>query len=436
MSEPSDRLSFDDARILALETSAIAGHTLKLLMLEPGEPLDLGALRAAVDARLPADSRGRDRVEVSDLGPAAGARWVADDGFEISNHVRRRDGTSGVDELGAWTAAGELMAERLDHRRPLWAFDLVGPLDDGREAIVARIHHAMADGISCVRFLGEVLWDESGAIETAVEPAPGAAAASAAAVGSDRAREARRLAGAVRRELGARASETILDRRIGSARELAFSSVPLQQLKAIGASRPGHVTVNDVLLAGVAGGLRRWLAAAGKRLPRLRAQIPVSLHHRDEARSELGNRDSFLNVDLPVSEPDPLTRLELINAETTERKRLGDAEQLYDLFHALSRFRHLEQAAEHLAGGPREFSLSISNVPGPRSRLSVAGRAVERLCSVAEPADRHALRVSAISCSGSVGIGLCTDPEAVAGLAGLATAIDASLAELRAATIG
>ena len=139
------------------------------------------------------------------------------------------------------------------------------------------------------------------------------------------------------------------------------------------------MTVNDVFLAGVAGGLRRWLEHAGERLPKLRAQIPVSLHHRDEGEAELGNRDSFLNVDLPVDEPDPIARLEAINAQTERRaRRHGDAEELYDLFHALSRFKHLDRAAQHLAGGPREFSLSISNVPGPSSRAErrrPAGRA-------------------------------------------------------------
>jgi hypothetical protein len=196
------------------------------------------------------------------------------------------------------------------------------------------------------------------------------------------------------------------------------------------------VTVNDVFLAGVAGGLRSWLEHAGERLPKLRAQIPVSLHHRDEGEAELGNRDSFLNVDLPVNEPDPVARLEAINRQTSARKSHGDAEELYDLFHALSRFKHLDHAAQHLAGGPREFSLSISNVPGPSAALSVGGRPAENLFSVAEPADRHALRASAISCAGTIGIGLCTDPEAVAGIDGLAAAIDESLSELRDATIG
>ncbi len=185
----------------------------------------------------------------------------------------------------------------------------------------------------------------------------------------------------------------------------------------------------------MAGGLREWLGEDDGALPRLRAQIPVSLHHRDADARELGNRDSFLNVDLPLAEPDPLARLDAINAETVQRKRLGDAEELYDFFHALARFKHLSHSAERLAAGPREFSLSISNVPGPREPVSVGGRRVENLFSIAEPADRHALRISAISCAGELGIGLCTDPEALPGVSGLASAIERSLIELREASI-
>jgi hypothetical protein len=416
----SERLSSDDARILALESSAIAGHTLKLITLEAGgEPLDVEGLRASVDARLPAGSHGRERVELEDDG----AHWVPDDGFDVAAHVRRRETPGELDEAALWAVAAELMSERLDHRRPLWALDVVGPLGDGREAIVARIHHAMADGISCVRFLDEVLWDEAEAPESRPRE-PGRPA-----VGRPP-RELRHLPGAVVRELGHRARHSILDRPIGAARQLAFAAAPLERLHAIGASRPEHTTVNDALLAGIAGGLRSWIQASGERLGRLRAQIPVSLHHRDEAADELSNRDSFLNVDLPLTEADPLARLDLISAETRARKRLGDAEELYDLFHALGRCGPLERAVEKLASGPHEFSLSISNVPGPRSALTIAGHRVERLCSVAEPAQRHALRVSAISCAGTVGIGLCTDPEALAGVADLATAIDHAIAEL------
>lgn len=434
MAGTPEELSPDDAQILALESDAIAGHTLKLLVLEPGdEPLDLEALRASVAERLAAEPRGLQRVERTEDGSV---RWAACDDFDISDHVRRHELAEEADEADLWEAAGRIMSERLDHDRPLWSFDVVGPLADGREAIVARIHHAMADGISSVRFLGSVLWHTvadapHGTVHTVSNPARAAKAETEPR--HRRAEELRRLPGALRRELGDRTRESPFDRHIGSSRELAFVGVPLAELKAIGASRPGHVTVNDVLLAMIAGGLREWLSARGD-VHSLRAQIPVSLHHRDEGEGDLGNRDSFLNVDLPLDEADPIARLDRIHAETEERKRLGDAEELYDFFHALARFKHLDRAVERFATDPHEFSLSISNVPGPRGEIAVAGRRVESLGSVAEPADRHALRVSAISCAGTVGIGLCTDPEVLEDLRGLAEALERSLAELREAS--
>lgn len=430
----AEELSADDAAILALESAAIAGHTVKVAVLEPGDELDLDALRARVAGRLADEPRGCQRVQIEGEGKA---RWVTADDFDIDAHVHRRQGTEGLAERDLWRAAGEIMSERLDHRRPLWALDVVGPLADGREAVVARVHHAMADGISSVRFLGGVLWEpdpraSSQPPDTSPPSRPPASQAEAERM--SRVRELARLPGAIARELGHLADDSPLDRPIGSARELAFVAVPLAELKRIGHSRPDHATVNDALLAIVAGGLRRWLGAA--HLPALRAQVPVSLHHRSEDERELGNRDSFLNIDLPLAEADPLERLDLISAETSRRKHLGDARELYDFFHALARFKHLGHEVEKLATSPREFSLSISNVPGPREAIAILGRRIERLASAAEPADRHALRVSAISCAGTVGIGLCTDPEALSGLAGLAEALEASYAELRAAALG
>ena len=85
----------------------------------------------------------------------------------------------------------------------------------------------------------------------------------------------------------------------------------------------------------------------------LRVQVPVSLHAREEEKDELGNRDSFLNVDLPLAEPDPLTRLRVINAETRERKLEHDADALYAFFHALGRFQPLYRGVTRLTSGPR-----------------------------------------------------------------------------------
>ncbi len=423
-----ESLSADDAAILGLESDAIAGHTLKLMLLAPGgPPLDVDALRASVAERVVNAPRATQRIDMSGAGPA----WVEDERFDISRHVRRLQGSTGTDEYALRDVASQLMSERLDHTRPLWTLDLVGPLADGREAIVARIHHAMADGVSCIRFLGAVLWDVDPA-----EHGPEPSRPKSGPAPTRRVTEVLHLPGALHRELGGRGGRSPFDRPIGSARALAFVVTPLAELKAIGHARPQRSTVNDVLLTIVAGGLRRWLLSGPGTLPRLRAQIPVSLHHRDDSQDALGNRDSFLNVDLCVGDADPLDRLARISAETARRKRLGDAEELFDLFHALGRFPHVAHAATRLAGDPREFSVSISNVPGPSGPVRVAGREVEHLYSAAEPAARHALRVSAISCAGTVGIGLCSDPGVLPGIGDLAAAVEESWVELRTAALG
>jgi hypothetical protein len=420
-----DRLSADDAHILGVESAAITGHTLKLVLLEPGaDPLDLDALRTAVAKRLPSQPRATERVDTAGPEP----RWVPATDFDIGDHVRRRTTPNCVSRADLWKAVSELMSEHLDRRRPLWTFDVIGPLADGREAIAVRIHHAMADGIAGVRFLHAVLWDSHAeprerarpGLRAPIEPGPIA--------------EALRMPGAVARELGHRGSRSPFDRAITGSRELAFTVAPLADLKAIGASRPGHVTVNDVLLAIVAGGLRDWLGDTGSR--HLRAQVPVSLHHRDEATSDLGNRDSFMNIELPLGDADPLERVDRISAETAERKQLGDAEELYDLFHALGRVKHIGSVVKRFAGSAREFSVSISNVPGPAVPVGVAGRRVQHLFSSSEPALHHALRISAISCAGDIGIGLCVDPNALPDVARLAEAIEGSYNELRSAAIG
>ncbi|MGB8504266.1 wax ester/triacylglycerol synthase domain-containing protein [Mycobacterium sp.] len=427
--EDRDRLSVDDARILGLESATITGHTLKLIVLEPGTgPLDLDALQAEVAKRLPTQPRATQRVDVSGNEP----RWVDATDFDIREHVRRQAKSECASRDDLWRAVSALMSEHLDRERPLWTFDLIGPLPDGREAIAVRIHHAMADGIAAVRFLEAVLWDPHLDEPAGERAQPGLRSAPAPSWLA----EAWRMPGAVRRELGHPGSRSPFDRPIGGSRALAFTVAPLAELKAIGASRPAHATVNDVLLAIVAGGLRAWLAAGEAATPHLHAQVPVSLHHRDEGADDLGNRDSFINVDLPLAEADPLVRLDLISAETSKRKRLGDAEELYDLFHALGRMKYVGSAVQRLAKSAREFSVAISNVPGPSAPVSVVRRRVQHLFSSSEPATHHALRISAISCAGDIGIGLCTDPQALPDIARLAEAIERSYAELRSAAIG
>jgi diacylglycerol O-acyltransferase / wax synthase len=456
-----DRLSPDDERILRLESEVIAGHTLKVAIIDPpGDegPPTVELVRERVESRLEGIPRARQRLAPTPLGIAAPA-WIDDAGFDVRCHVRRapelvHDGASLI------AFAGKVMAERLDHSRPLWCIDYAGPLDDGRIALVIRIHHCMADGVTALRFLSRLLWDDDedardpgGRDRWEPEPEPGALHLLAAGVGSrvrdvgsavsrgaaaaasparwrESGRELVALPGALRRELWPLGADTAFDQRIGGDRELAFTSCSLADLKRIEHAAGDHVTINDVVLAMVAGAIRGWLEAHHEHVETTRVQIPVSMHHRDEDGDSLGNRDSFLFCDLPISEPDPYARLLAINAETRSRKEHHDPDELYSFFHSLSHIRPLYGAVASVAAGPREFALSVSNVPGPREPVGLLGGNVDELYSAAEPADRHALRASAISLAGRMGLGFCTDPGAVPGVADLANGLDASLAEL------
>ncbi|MGI9164650.1 MAG: wax ester/triacylglycerol synthase domain-containing protein [Mycobacterium sp.] len=384
-------------------------------------------LRDSVARRLPAQPVATKRVDTTGPDP----RWMAAPDFDIADHIRRVPTPDDGSQADLWRIVSTLMSEHLDRNRPLWTFDVIGPLADGREAIAARIHHAMADGIAGVRFLETVLFDEEHpGLRT--DPRPGLRADTAE---HRREEEALRMPGVLWRELGHPGSHSPFDQPITAARELAFSVAPLAEMKRIGGSRPDHATVNDVLLAIIAGGLREWLHADGVRARHLRAQVPVSLHQRDGAATA-GNHDSFINVDLPLHEPNPLARLDLISRETTKRKHLDDAAEIYDLFHALGRVKRLDRAVQHLAGSAREFSLAISNVPGPTAGVSIHGRRVQNLFSSSEPGAHHCLRISAISCDGDIGIGLCTDPSALPGIPELAAAITRAYTELRDASAG
>ena len=424
-----EQLTQDDAQILRLESPVIKGHTGKVLIVAPGpggRALSVDRLREQVGERMAAFPRLGQRVEEPRFGLGRPA-WVDAPEVDLAWHVAEPHHADPLSDEELRRAVGDLLSERLDHTRPLWRLDAL-PLTGERVALVARIHHAMADGVSAIRLIAGLLWEKDD------QPSPASPARPAQAPATE-AREARVLVGlpaALRRELR-RGRDTKLDQHIGPAREVAWTSFPLERLKRIEHGAAERVTVNDVVLAVVAGGLRRWLPQVGGIADDLRVQCPVCLHAQEEDAGQLGNRDSFMNLDLPISEPDPAARLRMINTETGERKLDHDADTLYAFFHALGRFRPLYRGVTRLTSGPREFALSVSNVPGPRQRPLILGHAVEQFSSFAEPADRHALRVSIISLGGELAFGLCSDPEAITDLDGLRGALADSIAELEVA---
>ena len=466
-----ERLTFDDAQILRLETEAIKGHTMKVLAVGPRPDrgrVTADELRAVVESRLASEPKSRQRV-IFPSGPGADPYWTDDAEFDIANHVTEVEVAEPVGGTGLLVEAARLFEERLDHERPLWRVDLV-PMAGGGTGVVMRIHHCLADGITSQRFARALFWDDEpdpppveprawepdpgpgalgvagAAVRKRVSEAPGAVAG--AVTGAVKAapdpgawvrgaREVTKLPGAIARELLPRGSKSILDHRLGPRRELAVAWLSLDEARGaahLASERFGeHVTVNDVLLTVLAGGLRTWLDEHGGTSANLRVQIPVSLHGRDEGDAAVGNRDSFLNLDMRLDLADPVERLRQINLETTKRKQAGDAEELYDFFHTISRFKPLYRGVTRLASSPGDFALSVSNVPGPKRPVYVLGAEAAGFLSLAEPADRHALRISAVSYAGALAVGISCDPEAVSAVDALAREIEAAGAELSVA---
>jgi hypothetical protein len=398
----------EDRAILDIECETIAGHTCKVVLTDPPGPA-LEDLRASIAARLadaPALTRKLGGVEDA---PA----WVPAEDFDIERRVGAGDVTEPLDPAALRREVARLFEQRLDRSRPLWRIDLL-PLSGGGAAIVWRIHHALADGTAAMRFARAVLWDED-EVSPAQRPHPRE---------HERDDERRRghLARFVEREFGETVHHSPFDARIGRRREIAFASVELAPLHDAARSLAG-ATVNDAVLTIVAGGLRNWLEHHHGSLGAIRIQVPVSLHHEGD---DAGNRDSFFSLAVPLGEPDPVARLTAVHAATAERKAEHDAETMDELLRRLASVSpRLERLAKRIEGNPRRFALSVSNVPGPRTPVTVLGSRVHRVYSLAEIGQRHALRVAAVSIAGRLCFGFCADPAVVDDLGEMASGLEA-----------
>jgi diacylglycerol O-acyltransferase len=365
---------------------------------------------------------------------------VPDPALDVAAHVVPAGQAAAAGEAGFRATVAGLFAQHLDRSRPLWRIDVVPRLADGGSALIWRVHHALADGITVMRLASAVLWDE--------DPAPAARVAGGGRAGGGRAGGGRAGGGraAVRHHhlagLLAAARETPqpwlrspFDGPIDARRSVAFASTGLDPLRRA-AHAVGGATVNDAVLAALAGGLRRWLEAQHGHLGAVRVKVPVSLHGPPPGASgaaEPGNRDSFFCLDLPLAAGDPVARLAAIRDATRIRKQEHDAQHLDALMRELARVPRLRRFAQRLLATPRAFALNVSNVPGPPRPVHVLGVPVAAMYSLAEIGEHHALRVAVVSLAGSLNFGLVADPTLLADVDQLAAAVQAEAAALAAA---
>ncbi|MEU3187953.1 wax ester/triacylglycerol synthase family O-acyltransferase [Streptomyces sp. NPDC006923] len=407
--------------------------------------LELLAARAAAVPRL--------RMRVRDvLLPVGGSAWAVDKGFDVLRHVRWLPLPEGDFAAEATRAAGELMERPLERGIPPWEMYVLTPEgettggagEDGRPfAVLVKLHHALADGMRAVT-IGAGIFDQIADARSAgthrVRPVPPTSWLPGPWQVADQA-----LARIVElgRAVGIGASvvrASRLDPRgtpaltAGSSgtRRLATAVLDLEDVQRIRRAVGG--TPNDVLLATVAGALRRWMLARGDRLPVTppRALVPVS-RRSPGGPPGTGNKLSAYLLALPVTEADPRARLDAVHGSMARNKSGGPsrgAGAVAVLADQLPAFAH--RLAAPLAGSAARmlFDILVTSVPLPRSTLSLGGCPLREVYPMAPLARGQSLAVALSTYGGRVHVGLVADGKAVPDLERLARAMTDELEEL------
>lgn len=472
----TEHLDALDATFLELEEADAAAHMhiggVLVFEARPGRDAPpLEQVVARIEHGLAELPRFRQRLSEPETGGLSWPAWEDDPRFRVANHVRsaRLPRPGGRAELLDWAA--EFYSEPLDRRQPLWEVVVLGGLAGGGWAIATKTHHCMVDGVGSVDAVGFVLDTEpdpgpgpGGTDDGAPEPPepPGessplraaadlarlplrAARASARlarggaglVLHPDRGREAlarsRALAELLVKDEIMAAPRTSLNAPIGGKRRLAVEWVPLAELKRIKGALGG--SVNDVVLALAAGGLRRLLIGRGEPLPErgLRAMVPVNVRGEGEELA-LGNRITSLFVHLPVAIEDPLERYA---AQVAEAESLKSGNQALGSATLLEVAKHAPPVIHSFLArslfASRLFNVTITNVPGPQFTLYGLGSRLTDIWPLVPLASDHAVGLAVISYDGKVFFCLNADRDAMPDLDVLAAGIEASLGELKAA---
>jgi WS/DGAT/MGAT family acyltransferase len=433
-----------DTAWLRMDTEANLMMIVGVWLLEP--QLALAELRTRVEASLLKYRRFRQRV----VEDALGAQWVDDDHFDIAAHVvpeklEVAPGDAPLDALKAYV--GDLCTTPLNAGRPLWQFHLFEDFETGRSALVARIHHCIADGIALISVMlsitdggstppelagrddapdeGEHDWIADYLLKPAADLAVKAIGVYGAGLGKgvemmadptapiSGSMEMARIGGQIVSDLAAMAlmpddSPTRLKGRATPGKRVAWGEpLPLDEVKAI--SRGLGASINDVLLASVAGAIGAYLRDKGDETSglKIRAMVPVNLRPLEKAW-QLGNRFGLVPLVLPIGIANPIERLAEVRRRMDELKAGYQPLLAFALLSVAGVLIKPVQAAL-LNLFAKKATAVMTNVPGPAKPLALCGRTLKQVMFWVPASGDIGMGVSILSYGGGVQFGLITD---------------------------
>ncbi|MFL6240792.1 MAG: WS/DGAT/MGAT family O-acyltransferase [Actinomycetes bacterium] len=450
-----------DAGYFYMETPALHMHTLKIAVLEPpADGYHFDMLRDELDRRLhllPPFCRRVLRVPGGLYHPM----WFEDADIDVSDHVHRVV----LPAPGNWEQVegviGDVASRPLDRARPLWEVHAIEGLEGGRIVIVTKVHHALADGVASATLLANVM-DTTPIVGKATRESwhsdrlPSRAEMQRAAL-RDLITDLRRLPGLLIRTVRAigavirhrrtasvhpprpilDAPRTSFNRAITPRRSFATATLSLDSIRSV--RRAFDAPFTDVVLAVIGGALREWLISRGE-LPSksLMAGVPVANDDALGSTRLIGNKVSNIFTSLATDLSDPVARLRRIGDVTAAARKVQELLGL-DMLEQwvqftppalMSGFMQMYSRFNLADRHPPPFNVVVSNVPGPREELSVAGARLTDLYSVGPILEGIGLNVTVWSYLDRLNFSALACPDVLPDLRGIVERLQPALDEL------
>jgi len=400
-------------------------------------PVNIVKLKKVLSERFLAYPRFRQKV----VETSTGTFWQNDTDFDLDYHVRLSALPGKADKAALERFVSQMASTPLDKSKPLWQFHLVEKYDGG-SALITRIHHCYADGIALVQVMlsmtdsearpskreplsktwlkedGKAVKERMGMIDRYMKLGESLLGKSmdfyrdptlANVVAKEGSEIARELAVALSLSDD---PDTVLRGKLGVSKRVAWApTLPLEDVKAI--SRVFDATVNDVLMASMAGALRSYMVERGERIDgvTIRATVPVNLRPLEHAK-KLGNHFGLVFLDLPIGEIHPVRRLLRVVESMKQLKQSRQAVVVYGLLAALGMAPPMLQnlAFEIFS---RKATTVATNVPGPQMPLYLAGEKIKEQMFWVPQTGSIGMGVSILSYNGNVHFGLIADAKLI-----------------------